>query len=380
MQTTFAAHSVPPEPDLPELEDASAQPLAVVKAERGKNYMHMTVAQVENAYAEKLADGRITREQLNKITWLLFVCKAEKYNLAEISEQIGYNSNTTLYRVFRGIYEAGLENILERIDTYKAVYEQRQGVGKSNFVTTSLSKQIFTLCDLARTYQVISPIYGNSQTGKSTALKEYARLNNHGQTIYISMPAGGHLFKFLIALAKAIGVSPKGNSVALTDRIRGALTENMLLIIDEIHQICLSINGGAKLNTIEFIRLELYEAVNCGVVLCGTNVFRDEMERGRNSGWLEQTRRRDGGNSLQLPPMLPREDMDAIAASYKLPPAPADIHKLRVEIIQRHGLRAYTNMMRAGGKLAFNRGEEITWSHFLSAHDALAKLSTGGAK
>jgi len=379
--SSFTAKSLPKEPEPPE-EETAPQPetqITVPPAARGKNYMHLTVAQVEANYTEQLAQGSITRDQLQTLTWLVTVCKNEKYNLAEISEKIGYDSSTTLYRVLRGQYGADIRNVIEKIDAFRKLWEQRLGVSKVAFVETTLSRQIFDFCDLTRTYQVIQPIYGDTQTGKSFALEEYRRQNNHGYTIYFQMPADGHKFNFLMALCTALGVSPKGNSAALAARAIGALNENILLIIDEIHQTCISNKSAIKLNTIEFIRLELYEKVKCGIVLCGTNVFRDEVERGKHSGVLEQTRRR-GMAVLQLPSMLPRCDMDALAASFHLPPAPNSIHELRTAIIKANGLRAYTNFMRASVKLAFNRGETVTWDHFVSAHDSLAKLSVGGAK
>lgn len=365
--TTFVEASAPAEKDLPENPESIEVP-----AETGSIKTH--VAQVERAYAEQLASGAITEAQLSKLTWLLTVGKNEHLNLTQLSKRIGYDSETTLHRVFSGKYEARLERVLERIDDYKKLWEQRLGVSKSSFVETSLARQIFETCDLARTYQVILPIYGDSQLGKTFALLEYRRRNNHGRTIYVRMPAKGNLTKFLIALCVALGVNATGNSVALAQRAVGALNENMLLIIDEIHQTCLSDRGSIRLGTIEFIRLELYEAVKCGVVLCGTNVFRDEVDKGRHQAVLEQTKRR-GMAILQLPALLPRVDMDAIAASFGLPPAPQDIHAIRVDIIRRYGLMAYSNYLRAGAKLAFNRGKSPDWNHFVSAHDALSKLS-----
>jgi len=375
--------TLPPEVDLlatPEQPENAVAPYVkqTPAADKYHGQLRLTVAQVEACYAPKLADGSVTKEQLQKITWLLSVAKEAGYNLDQISEKIGYDSDTTLYRVFRGSYSAKLVNVIEKIDVFRKLWEERLGVSKMTFAETSLSREIFDYCDLTRTYQTINSIYGDSQTGKSFALQEYRRLNNHGQTVYIPMPSGGHLTKFLIAACKAVGVSPKGSSTSLAARFIGALTENMLLLIDEVHQTCLG-DSAMKLVTLEFIRLDVYEAVHCGIVLCGTNVARDEFERGKHHAWLEQTRRR-GMPTLQLPSMLPREDMDALAASYGLPPAPDDIHDLRTKLIKRHGLRAYVNFMRAGAKLAFNKGNSVEWSHFVSAHDALAKLSTGAGK
>jgi DNA transposition AAA+ family ATPase len=122
----------------------------------------------------------------------------------------------------------------------------------------------------------------------------------------------------------------------------------------------------------EFIRLEIYEEVNCGIVLCGTNVFRDEVEKGKQKGILEQTKRR-GMVPLQLPSMLPRADMDTIAAAYGLPSAPDFIHQIRTEMIRKLGLRSYTNHLRAAGKLAYNNHQEFSWDHFVKAHDIMAK-------
>lgn len=382
--TTFIAASVPSEPDPEDQQPADSSALAApstslpaAEAPRQKPgfYLQTTIAQVEESYAEQLAAGAITREQLNKITWLLNVAREERLPLSKLAKRIGYDSDSTLSRVFRANYGAQLDKFLERVDEFRKVYEQRMGISSVRFIETSLTKKIFNVCDLARAYQTIFTIYGDSQTGKSWALQEYRRLNNHGRTIYVQMPPGGNFFKFLQEFCRALGVSFKGNSSLLESRIQAELKKipDVLVIIDEIHQTCL-IDHAIKLQTIEYIRLEIYEKIHCGIVLCGTNTFRDEMEQGEHAAVLEQTRRRSMA-PLQLPALLPREDMDALAAPFGLPEATDSTHDLRTGLIQRHGLRTYTTLLRGAAKLAFNKGVATTWAHFVSAHDALAKLS-----
>jgi len=155
-------------------------------------------------------------------------------------------------RVFHGTYEAELTNVIARIREFRNLWEARLGIIKSAFVETSLAQQIFEVCDLARAYQTVVPIYGDSHTGKTTALEEYTRTHNHGSTIYVRMPAKGALGKFLIETLKSMNLQQQGNSVVLANRVIGGFTDQKLLIVDEVHQTCLSQANAVQLGTIEF--------------------------------------------------------------------------------------------------------------------------------
>jgi len=80
--------------------------------------------------------------------------------------------------------------------------------------------------------------------------------------------------------------------------------------------------------------------------------------------------------TLQLPALLPRADLDTIAATFGLQPADEESHNLRIAIIKSNGLSAYCNYLRAATYAASKRQTKPAWLHFRQAHDVLAKLST----
>lgn len=137
-------------------------------------------------------------------------------------------------------------------------------------------------------------------------------------------------------------------------------------------------SGGVRVETLEYIRA-LYDKTFSGMVICGTHIARDAMERGRHMDLLEQLRRR-GIPPIQLPPILPDDDMDAIAATYKLPGAADEVAEWRRDLVRDTGLKAYVTFLRMAGTIATKRRETITWGHVVAANDILAKLSTRGTK
>src|SRR5581483_7560197 len=105
-------------------------------------------------------------------------------------------SRDSVYQLLTGRREAGIEKMVQAIERLKKLIESRRVVNKLGFIETSLTRKIFSVCEAALTYQKIVQIFGDSQIGKTEALEEYARQNNHGQTIYVRVPEGGGLNYF----------------------------------------------------------------------------------------------------------------------------------------------------------------------------------------
>ncbi|HEX8310001.1 MAG TPA: AAA family ATPase [Chthoniobacteraceae bacterium] len=357
------------ETENPESPENAAEPRATLSTA----HIHFTPSKVMEAYTAKLAAGDVTRVQVDKIIWLLTVGKVEKLNLARLGERSRFDEST-LHKIFSGKYGASLVSICERIDKFRELWEQRQAITRADFVETSLVRKIWKVCDAAILFQTIYPIYGDTQTGKTEALARYTKDHNHGRTVYVRMPSGGHLSLFLYALNKALFENYSGNAHRMRERPMEVLNDQRLLIIDEIHQTVVSTGRepGARINTIEYIR-ELWDRTKCGLVVCGTNAFANELKSGRNEAFLEQFRRR-GFDPLQLPARLSSRDLDKIAAAYGLPKADETAAALRLQVVTHNGLRYYTNLLKAASQFADKRGAQIEWRHFISAHDVLSKM------
>jgi DNA transposition AAA+ family ATPase len=373
MYTNPQDNELPSESEAPpQLEIVSPVTPNVPDRTTNTSHIKMTAHDVEIAYAPHVASGSVTEEQVAQIVWLLGVGKIDRVNLETLSKRIGYEGTTTLFRVFRADYKGSLVNVLERIASYRQLWEQRLAIGMGEFVPTSISDAIWQHCDAARIYNTIIPVYGPSQLGKSVALYQYAKAHNHGKTFYMRVPTCGFYSKFVRELNRVMGQSTSVPTGQLHTKPFDVLNGDKLLIVDEIHQTVLKKGRmNIRIDTLEYIR-EVYDMTGCGIILCGTDVFRNEVERSQYKEVLEQLFKRTM-TELVLPNILPRKDLDAIAAPFGLDPAPDAIQSMRVEIVQNHGLRTYTNYLKAGARLAQNSAQKFDWPHFVSAHDALAK-------
>jgi DNA transposition AAA+ family ATPase len=180
-------------------------------------------------------------------------------------------------------------------------------------------------------------------------------------------------------MAQAVGVSPDSNTASLVDRIKRALTPDMLLILDELHLLAYTYRRSSFFACLEVIR-EIYDEVHCGMVLCGTNIARDEIESGQHKELLAQLRRR-GIFRLQLPAYAPWADRLAIAKHFGLVEAPeGGTRELVDEIIRKNGLKAYTSYLQAASRISIKRKVAIEWKHFVTAHDVIARLSVTTAE
>jgi len=322
------------------------------------------------------ATGKYPDRAKNAVRWFFFYCIDAGLSMDESAKAIRYDK-TTVYRICKGEYKAKMDKVVKAIEKYRKLCESRVDIVKVPFVETATAKKIWKYCDLAITYNAIAAIYGDSHIGKTLALLQYAKEHNHGQTRYMRLSASSGTQLFMKDCATACALSRNSCFEKLRDRVFSATDENTLWIFDEIHQTFVSYHKKARISVLELIR-ELYDRTGCGVVLCGTNTAREEIEEGEDKKLLEQLNRR-GIFKLQLPKYATRPDLNAIAKHFKLPPSEGEAATLVKEIIHKHGLKAYTTYLQAAVKVAANAKRKATWSDFIHAHDVIAKLSQQGS-
>jgi DNA transposition AAA+ family ATPase len=318
------------------------------------------------------ATADLPDDQRSLIRWLHAYAAENDLSLDELSKSVRYDAST-LHRVFHGKYEGNLKKVCDEIASFKSLAEERAHGKKLDFIETALARRIWRVCAAALEFQRIAVIIGDSQTGKTIALERYAAEHNHGSTIYVRCPTSGNFALFLRKLARALRISENLNKNELIMRITSAFDDRMLLIVDEVHQCCFGRSDSA-IRTIEFIR-EIHDQSRCGVVLCGTKVFDDEMETGKFSKILNQTKRRRLCK-LMLPDQPTRDDLNTFAAAYGLPPASGDHLKLQSEVIKLEALGMWLTVLRMAAKLASKRGQKMTWEHVAQAHAGLRSLET----
>jgi DNA transposition AAA+ family ATPase len=317
--------------------------------------------------------------QRNSVRWMYSYMKMENITLREAAAVIKRDAST-LHRVFRNKYGADIDAICKDIESFRRVAEERRSISSAGFVETSISLKIWQVCDWALISQSIVFIFGDSQIGKTISLEEYARRHNHGVTRMFRMPSTAGVQLMMKTMADTCLVSRNSSFENLRERVMKCIDRNTLVIADEVHQTFQSYHKNARVTALELLR-EIHDRTHCGMVLCGTNVLREEVQRGRHKEMLEQLQRR-GVVQLQLPARPPRRDLDKIAKAYGLPSPEGEPEELVKQIIQESGLGKMIKFMQAATRLASKRSERLSWMHFVAAHDILAKLSVqeGGAR
>lgn len=295
-------------------------------------------------------------------------------SIAEQAKTLGV-SEATISLVYRGKYEAKLDNICDTYAKFLDLQAKRRESRRLPFIQTALSDRIWKVCDTAREFQKIAFIFSDSQVGKSEALKEYQRLNNHGSTVYVEMPTGGGEGNFMAKLAKIFKIGETSRMADLRRRIMDMFDDRMLLIVDEAHKAIPAPGNNVSrrsLNSIEFVR-EIFNERQCGVIFCATNVFRDAMEDGSVQRILKQTRRRRLC-SIQLPPTPTRNDLNTFAAAYGLPPSSGKAREIEDQMVDREGLGMWLTVLRMAAKLSGERKQKMDWNHVVAADAGLKSL------
>jgi DNA transposition AAA+ family ATPase len=318
------------------------------------------------------ATAELDERSKQAIRWMFFYCLENDLSQGVAAEKIGY-SPTVVSRICRGQYEGSLDAVVSAIESWRRICDARADAPTVGFVETTTSRKIWKMCDAALTYQTIAKIYGDPQIGKTWALEAYWRQNNHGRTKFIRLPAAAGVQMMLRCFADACGISSKCSFEAMRIRVLHAIDGDNLVIVDELHQAFNTYQKHARVACLELIR-EIHDRTGCGMVLCGTNVARDEIENGQHKLLLEQLDRR-GIFTLQLPKYATWADREAIAKSFGLD-KPADKARELVDaIVRTSGLKAYTSFLRAAARLAANRKTELTWEHFMAAYRTIRSLS-----
>lgn len=369
-------------------EDETTEEVAVVNGQfAGNNVRASWPFSLHNVRANMGHCAPDRREAMIS-AFLWCIDEAHQVDRTDFSNRIGYNANT-VYKVYSGKYrnpDGSQLDIPEKMASAASAFvelerERLIGGGKSGFVSTPTARKIWTACDLARESQTPVMLFGRSHTGKTEALRRYATDNNHGRTVYVRMKAACGLGGMVKRIGSRCGVSDKANTAALIDRIKNALTPDMVLILDEMHLLQYTYRVQSFFACIEVIR-EIYDEVKCGMVICGTELLLEKINQGAR-GEMEQILRR-GVHRLSV--SITRGDIAAIAenAGLVMPKAAETVsvqgivekpYALLQQLAKDSGLLAISERLRYGAKIASRRKEHITWETFVEAHLTINSLS-----
>jgi hypothetical protein len=332
--------------------------------------------------------AKLPPHQREALLWLYGHACAFDLTNAKIGALIGY-SEATISRLYSAefTYNGNTDAVCSAIEEAREQIEaeEKSGGRRLPFIECNLSRHVWKLCDLARGYQRMVFMYGDSQIGKSTSLKAKALKEAHN-TRYWEMPVGGSLHNFLGNAAEACGMSPQKKVSELRRRIIGIThTETpMLLIIDQMHR-CFSDSKGnllktlssAQLATLDFL-IEIFDDRNPGIVLAGTPVFREGIADVVNAGFYKQLRRRGlNETGFPLPTMPSKADLNTFARYYGLPPAEGAALSLQTRIIEASGLGVWITRLSMASRNAAKVKKEISWANVIGADDFLTAAAQG---
>ncbi|MDO4527516.1 MAG: ATP-binding protein [bacterium] len=238
--------------------------------------------------------------------------------------------------------------------------------GTLGFVETKFSKRVWQTIDYAKKYNKITFIFGESQIGKTTAIREYCR-RKKGSAHYVRMPSSPSLRLFVFEVADVLGAPERMTFPARRRYIMRHLSPEDVLIVDEAHQAIMTdrnitVSHG---KIFEFLR-EVYDACGCGLTLCSTNVFEREISNGNLAGVMEQSRRRSLVE-LHCPALPSAGDLAKFEAAFGLQEITEEAKAVRSEVVKRERLGVWLTILRMATAIAAGQGRAISWADVVQA-------------
>lgn len=340
----------------------------------------------------KLCNDHLSKDGLDTLTSAFLWCIAPDHqmHMDEFAKRVGYDKST-LMRMYKGRYMGAgsvLLDVPKKLITetrrFLEVERNRAFGGKNEFVETPTARKIWRACELALESQTPVFVTGPSHIGKTEALRQFKDRDKRGKVIYCRLDAASGLGGMIRKLSKAMGNSDKGNTAGMKDAIKNALTNDNLVILDEVHLLQYTYRINSFFACVEVIR-ELQDEAKCGFVLCGTLLFLEKLNQGKN-GEMEQLLNR-GVHRCNLPKVVTTADLAAILGHWNLdlPEKNASVefsiggggyveHPYAVLKALAAGskLKAITERLRYGRRLAAKAREPLHWRHFLAADKMIA--------
>lgn len=337
----------------------------------------------------------MTPEAKELLVWAFIWCidHAHPLRMDEFATRVGYSRNT-IWKIYTGKYKHpetsklldAPEKLLKGIRDFRKIELQREKVGRKGFVLTPTAKRIFKACDTARKTQTPVSLYGASQIGKTEALGQYCSDNNHGRSVLVELEAVNGLRGLLMAVAEKLGISAKANTPDLIERIKKAVTRDMVIILDEVHLLANVYRKGSFYACMETVRRIFIDHCRCGLVLTYTLLGYSEAEKEKRLA-LEQIFRR-GVHRINLGDRPSVSDVTAFLKAWDLEmPGRHEEVTAKVDgesvteipfailgqLAKDDGVKAILERLRAAAEYAADKQTDLAWEHFVIVHTAIRK-------
>jgi DNA transposition AAA+ family ATPase len=300
-----------------------------------------------------------------------------KLSSVRLAKLVGVH-DSTLSRLFRGQYQdtAG-RDVTPSADTLAAIARgvaadrdraslaaERRAAAPAEFVETEEWRKVQWLCNAARRRRKMAFLYGESQHGKTTYLREYARRSN-GLAHYVEIPPAATIVSVARAFAREFAVEAGTDAAAVLDRIAERCDDSHVVLVDEVFRMWKTAPDSTILKVLDFVR-GLHDRVGCGVVLCGTALFQEEVTTGKHEKWLAQLRER-AAYQFQLPRRPAAASLRAIHAAYNLPEPEGDDAELEAAVLRSQSLGSLFARLGDAWEMADGKGQPVSWQHVRDA-------------
>lgn len=311
--------------------------------------------------------------------WLVEHLDSTKITQAQLARRLGYSTSSIVSKFIKSKYDPDPGRLLAAIADYREQFEARQSFGGVEFVETVTTRRIVQACAHARATQSVAMIFGDGQVGKTTTLEHFVTEAATSKVRLYRMTTAPSLFSMLDTMLEQWGIDTASLDFnTLRRTVVGLFGPDSLLIVDEVSLVFNTAPRKDAIRCIEFLR-ELHDRSGCGLVLCSTNVLRDQVAEGAFAKILSQTSRR-GTVKLSLKTKAPPADVRAIVAAYGLPALVKGTDEAEVvdEIVSTSGVGVLFKALNNGRALAANAGAAFDWPAVCRAYYILKAASEGG--
>jgi DNA transposition AAA+ family ATPase len=224
--------------------------------------------------------------------------------------------------------------------------------GQVPFIETETWDKLKQYIDIRRAEQRVCKfglIIGATGSQKTACLKQYALRNNHGKVVHLEAPDTASMSRFVTELALCYGVGRNKKRHEKELAVFENVNKTKTLIIDNLQRLFRPQQGWNQ-PILSFLQ-KLQDDTGCTVILCC--VPESELVQ-RGHGYFEQFEGRCGGREefLWLPNFTQPEEVEQIAAAFKLKDAGKHVDFLLALARSRGRIRVLFNVLQLAKQLA----------------------------